>query len=115
MEADRRLSLMVGAFVLLAFGALAVALTSLTSERSLFTPQYTLVAHFDNALGLQAGAPVWLAGKAVGRVESVRFGSGEPGKALNFFSLTSHHRRHSTCMVLPSERVGRFDLCPCQP
>lgn len=82
MEADRRLSLMVGLFVLVALGALAVALTSLTSERSLFTPQYTLVAHFDNAMGLQPGSPVWLAGKEVGRVESVKFGSGEDSQAI---------------------------------
>ena len=75
MEADRRLSLVVGAFVIAVLTAFAVVLTSLTAERSLFTSQYRLVAHFDNALGLLPGAPVWLAGKDVGRVETVSFGS----------------------------------------
>jgi phospholipid/cholesterol/gamma-HCH transport system substrate-binding protein len=75
VEVDRRLSLVVGAFVIVVVGALAVALTSLTAERSLFTEQYRLVGHFDNALGLLPGAPVWVAGKDVGRVETVNFGA----------------------------------------
>lgn len=87
MELDRRLSLVVGAFTIVVVTALAVVLTSLTAERSLFTPQYRLVAHFDNALGLLSGAPVWLAGKDVGRIETVNFGSLEGGHPITVVML----------------------------
>lgn len=72
MQGSRRLSLMVGAFVLLCLGALAAAILSLTSE-GIFRPQYKLVAHFSNVLGLLPGAPVWLSGKAVGHVDAISF------------------------------------------
>lgn len=73
MEREGRLALSVGTFVLLALAALAVSILSLTTERGLFATEYRLEAPFENVLGLQAGAPVWLAGKEVGRVESIRF------------------------------------------
>ena len=73
MERDGRLSLVVGAFVIGTLAALAAAILLLSSDRGIFTPQYTLVAQFENVLGLIPGAPVWLAGKEVGRVESVGF------------------------------------------
>lgn len=73
MERDGRLALTVGIFVLVALGALAVSILSLTSERGLFVSEYRLQAAFANVQGLQAGAPVWLAGKEIGRVEEIRF------------------------------------------
>ncbi|MFP8874977.1 MAG: MlaD family protein [Myxococcota bacterium] len=69
----RRLSLLVGGFVALSLGLLVASILLLTSERGIFTERYRVVARFDNVLGLLGGAPVWLAGKEVGRVESVRF------------------------------------------
>ena len=71
MEGDRRLSLVVGSFVIATLGLFAVAILALTGEQGLFTPQYTLLARFENVQGLLPGAPVWLAGKEVGRVEQV--------------------------------------------
>ena len=70
---NQRLSLIVGSFVILCLGGLAVAILTLTSESGLFVKRYQLVAPFGNVQGLLPGAPVWLAGMAVGRVESVTF------------------------------------------
>lgn len=77
MESSRRLAVGVGLFLVVSGLALAVAILTLTAESGLFARQYRLEAHFDNVQGLLAGAPVWLAGREVGRVGSVRFG--EPG------------------------------------
>jgi len=77
MERDGRLALSVGTFVLIALVALAVSILSLTTERGLFASEYRLEAPFENVLGLQVGAPVWLAGKDVGRVETIQFTGGE--------------------------------------
>lgn len=81
MERDRRLSLLVGGFVLACLGVLAGVIVFLSSERGVWKPSYRLVTHFDNVQGLNTGAPVWLAGKDVGSVASVTFGEidGERG------------------------------------
>jgi phospholipid/cholesterol/gamma-HCH transport system substrate-binding protein len=73
MEDSRRLSLVVGAFVVVALAAAGLALLTLGSGSGLFRPRYRLVSHFENVQGLVAGAPVRLAGKDVGTVESVSF------------------------------------------
>ena len=73
MERDARINLTVGAFVLTALLALAFGILSLSAESGLFTAQYRLTAHFANVLGLLPGAPVWLGGKEVGRVERIAF------------------------------------------
>ena len=49
MDSDRRLSLIVGGFVLLSVGALALAIVSLSAQQGLFKPRYRLVAYFENA------------------------------------------------------------------
>ncbi|UCE85200.1 MAG: MCE family protein [Deltaproteobacteria bacterium] len=73
MGDDRRLGLVVGAFVLAALAMLAGLILSLSSERGLFAKRYTLVARFGDVQGLLPGAPVRLAGKDVGAIQSVRF------------------------------------------
>jgi phospholipid/cholesterol/gamma-HCH transport system substrate-binding protein len=80
MEADRRLSLTVGAFALVSLAAFAFAIVSLSTRSGVWAPRYRLVAFFDNVQGLIAGAPVWLAGRPVGRVESVNFGVRPEGR-----------------------------------
>ena len=74
MDRDRRLSLTVGLLVIAAMAAFAVTILSLGAQEGIWTPRYRLLAHFGNVQGLIGGAPVWLAGKQVGRVEGVRFG-----------------------------------------
>jgi phospholipid/cholesterol/gamma-HCH transport system substrate-binding protein len=81
MHADRRLSLTVGAFALISLAALAFAIVSLSTRSGVWAPRYRLVALFDNVQGLIAGAPVWLAGRPVGRVESVSFGERPEGRS----------------------------------
>jgi phospholipid/cholesterol/gamma-HCH transport system substrate-binding protein len=71
MDRDRRLSLTVGGFALVALAALLVAILSLSSQQGIFRARYRLVAYFDNVQGLVSGAAVRLAGTQVGQVESV--------------------------------------------
>ena len=80
MDGNRRLSLVVGAFVLTAAGAAVVAILSLSSQQGIWRDRYQLVGHFDNVQGLIPNAPVWLAGTQVGRVESVDFEDRETGR-----------------------------------
>ena len=81
MDRDRRLSLTVGAFALVSLAALAFAIVTLSTRSGVWAPRYRLVAYFDNVQGLIAGAPVWLAGRPVGRVESVSFGARPEGRS----------------------------------
>jgi phospholipid/cholesterol/gamma-HCH transport system substrate-binding protein len=71
MDRDRRLSLTVGGFALVALAALMVAILSLSAQQGIFRVRYRLVAYFDNVQGLVSGAAVRLAGTQVGQVESV--------------------------------------------
>ena len=73
MDRDGRTNLVVGGFVLGALVALAVGILSLSAESGLFQAQYVVTAHFKNVLGLLPGAPVWLGGKEVGRVDRIAF------------------------------------------
>ncbi len=73
MDRDRRLSLTVGFLVIAAVGAFAVTILSLSAQEGILRPRYHLSAYFGNVQGLIGGAPVWLAGKRVGRVEAVDF------------------------------------------
>ncbi len=82
MERDRRLSLTVGGLALVSMAALAVAILSLSSQQSIWKPHYRLIGHFDNVGGLIDGAPVWLAGKRIGGVESVAFDSDTTGRPV---------------------------------
>jgi len=79
MDRDRRLSLTVGGFALVALAALAVAVLSLSAEQGVFQARYRLSAWFDNVQGLVPGAAVWLAGTRVGRVDTVDLGLREDG------------------------------------
>jgi phospholipid/cholesterol/gamma-HCH transport system substrate-binding protein len=74
MDRDRRLSIVVGLFALGALVLFAIAVLSLTSQTGPWIPRYPLVAYFQSVQGLIEGAPVRLAGKDVGIVESVAFG-----------------------------------------
>ncbi len=73
MEDSRRLSLMVGAFFIVTLVSLAVAVLTLSSESGLFVSYYKIYANFDDVQGLLPGAPVWMAGKEIGRIDEVEF------------------------------------------
>jgi phospholipid/cholesterol/gamma-HCH transport system substrate-binding protein len=74
MVERRRLSLVVGVFLLVALAVGAFALLSLGASTGLLQGRYRLITYFEDVQGLVAGAPVRLAGKDVGQVEGVRFG-----------------------------------------
>jgi phospholipid/cholesterol/gamma-HCH transport system substrate-binding protein len=81
MDRDRRLSLTVGGFAIVALAALVVAIFSLSAQQGVFRARYRLVAYFGNVQGLVSGAAVRLAGTQVGQVESVDLSlrpAGEP-------------------------------------
>lgn len=68
----KSLELVVGAFLLLAFGALmflALQVSGLTSEMS--KPSYRVYALFQNIGGLTVRAKVTIGGVTIGRVESI--------------------------------------------
>jgi len=73
MPDRRRLSLIVGLFVVLSLLVGSAALLTLGSRSGLLKSRYRLVTYFENVQGLLSGAPVRLAGKDVGTVEFVTF------------------------------------------
>ncbi len=73
MDGNRRLSLVVGAFVLATLVVLGVIVFSFSAEQGFLRERYRLVTYFHNVQGLTAGAPVRLAGRDVGSVEFVTF------------------------------------------
>jgi phospholipid/cholesterol/gamma-HCH transport system substrate-binding protein len=75
MDERRRLSLVVGVFLVAALAVGAFVLLSLGTSAGLLEPRYRLVTYFEDVQGLVAGAPVRLAGKDVGQVELVSFGA----------------------------------------
>ncbi len=79
MESTRRLSIVVGLFVLLSLAALVVTIVALTSQQGAWQDRYRLEAYFPTVAGLVPNAPVWLAGTPVGRVDSVAFAEGPDG------------------------------------
>ena len=99
MEGNRRIAIVVGAFVLAGLAALALTILSLSSQQGVFRDRYRLVAYFENVQGLLANAPVWLAGRQVGRVESVGFsppGSGRPALRV-ILQIDLDVRREDEC------------------
>ena len=79
LDDNRRLSLIVGTFVLSALAALVLTILSLSSQQGVWTDRYHLVAYYENVQGLIPNAPVRLAGTPVGRIESVELGTRDSG------------------------------------
>jgi phospholipid/cholesterol/gamma-HCH transport system substrate-binding protein len=65
--------LRVGVFVVIALLVALVAVFTLGGRVGLFSPKYALYTLMPSVSGLQVGAPVRLAGVAVGAVDEVRF------------------------------------------
>ena len=80
MERERRLSLVVGAFFLLALMGFAVIVLSLSTRTGVWQEHYVLVARFGDVQGLIASAPVRLAGMRVGQVKRVSFDISNPDR-----------------------------------
>ena len=78
MERERRLSLAVGAFFILALLGFAVIVASLSTRTGVWQQHYELLARFGDVQGLIASAEVRLAGMRVGRVKRVTFDVADP-------------------------------------
>ena len=57
-----------------------MAILSLSSQQGVWRDRYRVVGYFDNVQGLIPNSPVWLAGKQVGRVQSVDFADRATGR-----------------------------------
>ena len=73
MQAERRLDLKVGLFVVGCLSLLVVCLLVLGDEQNLFERNYALQANFYDIAGLRTGAAVRLSGLDVGLVTSITF------------------------------------------
>ncbi len=73
MDERRRLSLVVGIFIVIALFVGSLALLTLGGRTGLLQRRYRLVTYFENVQGLVAGAPVRLVGKDAGTVEFITF------------------------------------------
>jgi phospholipid/cholesterol/gamma-HCH transport system substrate-binding protein len=80
MESERRLSLVVGAFFLMALLGFGVIVLSLSARTGVWEEHYELVARFSDVQGLIASAPVRLAGMRVGQVKSVSIDVSDPDR-----------------------------------
>lgn len=79
-QATRSVEIGTGLFVLLGFAALGFLTTQLPGSGLQFrtaSQGYLVSAEFDNIGGLKVGAPVTMAGVDVGRVQGIRFDSGD--------------------------------------
>lgn len=79
MKPNRPLEIGTGLFVLLGFAALAFLTTQLPGSgmRVGAAQGYKVLAKFDNVGDLKAGSPVSMSGVRIGRVEAIRFDSGD--------------------------------------
>lgn len=72
-DSERKRETIVGLFVLGGIGVAAFMIVMLGSEQRIFEKRIQLRAIFGNVSGMRVGAPVFVAGLAVGTVEQLRF------------------------------------------
>src|SRR5437762_2932981 len=75
MASPRSIEVKVGILILTAVGLLAGFILIMGGIN--FQPTYSIFVDFDNPGGLQAGAPVKIAGVKVGKVQEIAFRGGE--------------------------------------
>lgn len=76
---EQRLALRVGLFVFIALVLAGLVVFFIGRETRLFERRVVYRTYFENVEGLAEGAPVWLGGLEVGRVEAITFPS-QPGQ-----------------------------------
>ena len=75
--------LRVGILVIMSFAILAVSIFFISGKGGLFQGRFQVKTYLPAASGLKEGAPVWLAGVEVGKVDSVAISSStDPTKAV---------------------------------
>lgn len=74
MRPSRTIDISTGLFVMLGLAAILFLVTQITNrEFAVNSTSYRLRADFENVGGLKVGAPVSMAGVAVGRVEAIQY------------------------------------------
>ncbi|MFQ5963965.1 MAG: MlaD family protein [Candidatus Scalinduaceae bacterium] len=71
MKKEQIIALRTGFFVLIMLTAFSIVIFVLGTEKGYFKKQFTIYTTFSNVVGIQAGAPVRLAGVTVGKVVDV--------------------------------------------
>ena len=83
----------VGVFVTLGLVLAMVVIFMLGDISDMFERRFTVYARFDDISGLRVGAPIYLAGINVGKVEKIRFpGSLEEKKVVVTMRVRSEYR-----------------------
>lgn len=82
MKEKDNLRIKVGLFIFFALFVMGSVVFILGSQRNIFSPQFSIFCDFDDISGLRAGAPVFLAGLNVGRVDAVLFSKDLNNKKL---------------------------------
>lgn len=72
-NADKKRSVIVGAFVALGIIILVAGILTLGSQQKAFVKSIRLSSVFDNVEGLTAGNNVWFSGVKIGTVKNIRF------------------------------------------
>lgn len=89
MASTRSIEVKVGVLILTAIGLLAAFVLVMGGIN--FQPTYTIKVDFDNPGGVQTGAPVKIAGVKVGKIEDIRFQTGNDestGRRLPLVRMT---------------------------
>ena len=80
---DRNRNVLIGLFVLVGLGCLAVLIVLFGESRGIFSQRYVVRAKFDRIAGVREGTDVNLAGVWAGNVTKVELiDPGEPGKGV---------------------------------
>ncbi|MDD5544685.1 MAG: MlaD family protein [Acidobacteriia bacterium] len=73
----------VGLLVIASFSILVIAIFFISGKGGVFAGRYHIVTYMSAASGLKEGAPVWLAGVEVGKVDSVTISNNtDPAKSV---------------------------------
>jgi len=104
----RRIEIVVGIFTLATVAAAVFVFFVLLEEEHAFEERFTVSAVFNNARGLRAGAPVWLAGISVGSVQEVEFDPDNRARVLVSLRRSAQPRIHcdAVARIVPISIVG---------
>ena len=109
MRPSRTIDISTGLFVLLGFAAILFLVTQITTrEFTLTSTAYHLRAEFENIGGLKQGAPVSIAGVAIGRVEDIGYDM-KLFKAVVTLRIDGHYNQipnDSDASILTSGLLG---------
>ncbi len=93
MEKKNLQQIKVGLFVLIGLFLIMFSIFFVGEEKTFLERHYTLYAKFNDISGLRIGAPIYLAGVGVGKVENIRFPTNLEERDVTL-DLSISHRFH---------------------